>query len=140
VYENYAVPPYYDSMLAKLIVTGADRSAAIDLGRSALARFQVAGLETTVPFHAWLLQRPEFARAEVHTRWVEENLQAVTANWQVHMSAGRLRVYLAPCASVGFGSCDQGFSEIFLANQFNPFPLHRKATSKDWYVRPEIIP
>jgi hypothetical protein len=68
------------------------------------------------------------------------NLQAVTANWQVHMSAGRLRVYLAPCASVGFGSCDQGFSEIFLANQFNPFPLHRKATSKDWYVRPEIIP
>jgi hypothetical protein len=68
------------------------------------------------------------------------NLQAVTANWQAHMSAGRLRVYLAPCASVGFGSCDQGFSEIFLANQFNPFPLHRKATSKDWYVRPEIIP
>ena len=57
-----------------------DRSAAIDLGRSALARFQVAGLETTVPFHAWLLQRPEFSRAEVHTRWVEENLQAVTAN------------------------------------------------------------
>ena len=46
------------------------------------------------------------------------------------MSAGRLRVYLAPCASVGFGSCDQGFAEIFLANQFNPFPLHRKATSK----------
>jgi hypothetical protein len=68
------------------------------------------------------------------------NLQAVTANWQVHMSAGRLRVYMAPCASVGFGSCDQGFSEIFLANQFNPFPLHRKATSKDWYVRPESIP
>ena len=80
VYENYAVPPYYDSMLAKLIVAGADRSAAIDLGKSALARFQVAGLETTVPFHAWLLQRAEFSRAEVHTRWVEENLQAVTAN------------------------------------------------------------
>ncbi|KRQ95735.1 hypothetical protein CQ12_03935 [Bradyrhizobium jicamae] len=39
-----------------------------------------------------------------------------------------------------FGSCDQGFCEIFLANQFNPFPLHRKATSKDWYVRPESIP
>jgi poly(hydroxyalkanoate) depolymerase family esterase len=68
------------------------------------------------------------------------NLQAVTANWQAHMSAGRLRVYLAPCASVGFGSCDQGFAEIFLANQFNPFPLHRKATSKDWYVRRESIP
>jgi acetyl-CoA carboxylase biotin carboxylase subunit len=78
VYENYAVPPYYDSMLAKLIVTGPDRPTAIDLARSALARFQVSGLETTVPFHVWLLQRPEFARAGVHTRWVEENLQAVT--------------------------------------------------------------
>jgi acetyl-CoA carboxylase biotin carboxylase subunit len=77
-YENYAVPPYYDSMLAKLIVTGPDRAGAMDVARSALARFQVSGLETTVPFHAWLLQRPEFVRAEVHTRWVEENLQAVT--------------------------------------------------------------
>jgi hypothetical protein len=66
-------------------------------------------------------------------------LQSVTANWQVHMSAGRLRVYMAPCANVGFGACDQGFSEIFLANQFNPFPLHRKAASNDWFVRPEDV-
>src|SRR5215470_9303205 len=78
VYENYAVPPYYDSMLAKLIVTGRDRAAAVELAKSALARFQVSGLETTVPFHARLLQQPEFARAEVHTRWVEEHLHAVT--------------------------------------------------------------
>ena len=76
-YENYAVPPYYDSMLAKLIVTGPDRAAAMDVGRSALARFQVSGLQTTVPFHARLLVQPEFARAEVHTRWVEENMQTV---------------------------------------------------------------
>jgi poly(hydroxyalkanoate) depolymerase family esterase len=68
------------------------------------------------------------------------NLQAVTADWQVHMSAGRLRVYLTPCTNVGFGTCDQGFSEIFLANRFNPFPLHRKANSNDWYARPENIP
>lgn len=74
-YENYAVPPYYDSMLAKLIVTGPDRAAAIETAKSALARFQVAGLATTVPFHAHLLHQPEFARAEVHTRWVEEHFQ-----------------------------------------------------------------
>ena len=66
-------------------------------------------------------------------------LQSVTADWQAHMSAGRLRVYMAPCASVGFGACDQGFAEIFLANQFNPFPLHRKAKSNDWFVRAESI-
>ena len=61
VYENYAVPPYYDSMLAKLIVTGADRAAAIDLGKSALARFQVAGLERPCPFMRGFLSDPNFA-------------------------------------------------------------------------------
>jgi acetyl-CoA carboxylase, biotin carboxylase subunit len=76
-YENYAVPPYYDSMLAKLIITGPDRATAMSIARSALARFHVSGLETTVPFHARLLQTPEFMRAEVHTRWVEEKMQIV---------------------------------------------------------------
>ncbi|HEY0725966.1 MAG TPA: carbamoyl phosphate synthase, partial [Pyrinomonadaceae bacterium] len=80
VYESYAVPPYYDSMLAKLIVSAHDRTAAIDLAKSALSRFQVTGLQTTVPFHAWLLRRPEFASAGVHTRWVEENLEAEAIN------------------------------------------------------------
>ncbi len=74
-YENYAVPPYYDSMLAKLIVSGSDRASCVETARSALARFQVSGLTTTVQFHAQLLQQPEFARAEVHTRWIEENFQ-----------------------------------------------------------------
>jgi poly(hydroxyalkanoate) depolymerase family esterase len=68
------------------------------------------------------------------------DIQSVTANWQAHMNANRLRVYMPPCSNVGFGACDQGFAEIFLANQFNPFPLHRKAKSADWYVRPDDIP
>jgi acetyl-CoA carboxylase, biotin carboxylase subunit len=80
VYESYAVPPYYDSMLAKLIVSAHDRTAAIDLAKSALSRFQVSGLQTTVPFHAWLLRQPEFASVGVHTRWVEENLKAEAIN------------------------------------------------------------
>jgi hypothetical protein len=64
------------------------------------------------------------------------DVQVVTADWQAHMSAGRLRVYGAPCRNIGFGACDVGFSEIFLANQFNPFPLHGNASSPDWYVHP----
>ncbi len=74
-YENYAVPPYYDSMLAKLIVSGDSRASAIETAKLALAQFQVAGLKTTVPFHAELVSKPEFSRAEIHTRWIEENLQ-----------------------------------------------------------------
>ena len=76
VYENYVVPPYYDSMLGKLIVTGRDRAAAIEMAALALDRFDVAGIATTVDFHADLVRRPEFARAEIHTRWVEERLRA----------------------------------------------------------------
>jgi acetyl-CoA carboxylase biotin carboxylase subunit len=76
VYENYVVPPYYDSMLGKLIVTGRDRTAAIAMATLALDRFDVAGIATTVGFHADLVRRPEFARAEIHTRWVEEQLRA----------------------------------------------------------------
>jgi acetyl-CoA carboxylase biotin carboxylase subunit len=76
VYENYVVPPYYDSMLGKLIVTGRDRTAAIEMAALALDRFDVEGIATTVDFHADLVRRPEFARAEIHTRWVEEQLRA----------------------------------------------------------------
>jgi acetyl-CoA carboxylase, biotin carboxylase subunit len=76
VYENYVVPPFYDSMLGKLIVTGRDRAAAIATAASALARFDVSGIATTVGFHAGLIRRPEFARAEIHTRWVEDQLRA----------------------------------------------------------------
>jgi len=76
VYENYVVPPYYDSMLGKLIVTGRDRAAAIEMAALALRRFDIAGIATTVDFHADLVRRPEFARAEIHTRWVEEQLRA----------------------------------------------------------------
>jgi poly(hydroxyalkanoate) depolymerase family esterase len=68
------------------------------------------------------------------------DLEVVTADWQAHMNAGRLRVYGGRCPSPGFGACDVGFAEIFLANQFNAFPLQRKAASPDWYVHRENIP
>jgi acetyl-CoA carboxylase biotin carboxylase subunit len=75
-YQGYAVPPYYDSLLGKLIVAAESRKEAIDLARRALRDFAVAGVETTIPFHADLLTRSEFARAEIHTRWVESEYLA----------------------------------------------------------------
>ena len=68
------------------------------------------------------------------------DLEIVTADWQAHMNAGRLRVYGGRCPSMGFGACDVGFAEIFLANQFSPFPLLRKAASPDWYLHRQNIP
>jgi poly(hydroxyalkanoate) depolymerase family esterase len=63
----------------------------------------------------------------------------VVADWQGHMAAQRLRVYRAPCPSVGFGACDVGFSTIFLTHGFDPFPLHQSPSSGAWYLDPARI-
>jgi acetyl-CoA carboxylase, biotin carboxylase subunit len=71
-YPGYFVPPYYDSMIAKLIVHGRDRAAAISSMSRALADFAVSGVCTTIPFHQAVLAHPDFTQGRVTTRWVEE--------------------------------------------------------------------
>ncbi len=70
-YEGYMVPPFYDSMIAKLVVQGADRSAAVARMQQALAEFEVEGLATTIPFHRDVLSHPDFRDNRVTTSWVE---------------------------------------------------------------------
>jgi len=68
------VPPQFDSLLAKLIVTGADRQQAIRRARRALAEMDISGLATVLPFHRAVLEAPEFTSPDglgVHTRWIE---------------------------------------------------------------------
>jgi acetyl-CoA carboxylase biotin carboxylase subunit len=60
IVAGYQVPPYYDSLLAKLIVWGRDRDEAIRRSRRALREFHVEGVASTVGFHRWLLEQPEF--------------------------------------------------------------------------------
>jgi acetyl-CoA carboxylase biotin carboxylase subunit len=76
VYKSYAVPPYYDSLLGKLIVSGEDRDHVLSAAASALARFQVAGVATTIPFHAQLIDCQPFIDGSAHTRWVEQEMLA----------------------------------------------------------------
>ena len=63
----------FDSLLAKLIVTGSDRAQALERARRALAEFQVEGMATVLPFHRLVVEDPAFASDEftVHTRWIE---------------------------------------------------------------------
>ena len=67
------VPQVYDSLIAKLIVTGADRRQALARARRALAEFEVTGMPTVLPFHRALLEDPAFTSEpfSVHTRWIE---------------------------------------------------------------------
>ena len=71
-YGGYSVPPFYDSLLAKLIVHAADREAAIAGMAEALSRFEVAGIPTTIPFHRRVLDEVDFRQGRITTRWVDE--------------------------------------------------------------------
>jgi acetyl-CoA carboxylase biotin carboxylase subunit len=75
-YSGYVIPPHYDSLLAKLVVTAPDRGQAVRRMRRALGEFVVAGVPTTIAFLLELLDRPEFGSNQVHTRWIEETLIA----------------------------------------------------------------
>ena len=72
VYEGGEIPMYYDSMIAKLIVHGKDRSEAIDKMRSALNDFVIRGIHSNIPFQAALLQHPRFVSGDFTTGFIAE--------------------------------------------------------------------
>jgi len=73
-YSGYLVPPYYDSLLAKLITKGTDRSEAIERMAYALQNFTVNGVDTTIAFLSAVIKRPEYVRGKIDTRWLENIL------------------------------------------------------------------
>ena len=75
-YAGYLVPPFYDSLLAKLIVRGKNRIEAVGKIQDALEDFVVSGIETTIPFLRFIAQRLEYVKGEVNTRWLESVLAA----------------------------------------------------------------
>ena len=75
-HAGYAVPPYYDSMIGKLIVYGSDRSEAIERMGQALARFRVEGIGTTLEFLRHVMRHPDFVAGRVSTGLVGQMLEA----------------------------------------------------------------
>ncbi|MEM6762129.1 MAG: acetyl-CoA carboxylase biotin carboxylase subunit, partial [Pseudomonadota bacterium] len=71
IYAGYEVPPFYDSLLGKLIVHGADRTTALARLGVALSELQIEGLATTAPLFTALLKVPEVQRGEAHITWLE---------------------------------------------------------------------
>ena len=77
-FEGYVVPPFYDSLLGKLVVHGRDRTEALTRTRAALDAFVVEGVATTIPFHRWLLDQPDVVAGRFDTRWLEGRLDGFT--------------------------------------------------------------
>ncbi|MDX2256283.1 MAG: hypothetical protein NW214_12260 [Pseudanabaenaceae cyanobacterium bins.39] len=70
VYTDYVIPPYYDSLIAKLIVWGSDRNAAILRMKRALRECAITGVPTTIPFHQKVLDDEDFRQGNVYTNYV----------------------------------------------------------------------
>ncbi len=74
VYTGYEIPPFYDSLIGKLIVWGKDRNAAIKRMNRALNECAVTGIPTTINFHLTLLDKSKFKEGKIYTKYVEEEL------------------------------------------------------------------
>lgn len=72
VYASYIIPPYYDSMIAKLIVTAQTREEAITKMRRALDEFVVEGISTTIPFHRQLMDEPRFVAGDYNINFMDD--------------------------------------------------------------------
>jgi acetyl-CoA carboxylase, biotin carboxylase subunit len=74
IYQGYTIPPFYDSMVGKLVVWGLGREEAINRSGRALREYRLEGIKTTIPLHLRLLEDDAFRSGEYHTGYLEELL------------------------------------------------------------------
>jgi acetyl-CoA carboxylase, biotin carboxylase subunit len=79
LFQGYTVPPYYDSLIGKLITWGATRDEAVHRMQRALGEMRIEGVTTTIPFHRRLLRDPAFTGASMYTRYIEQEFLAAVA-------------------------------------------------------------
>jgi acetyl-CoA carboxylase biotin carboxylase subunit len=78
IYAGYTVPPYYDSLLAKVIVHGNSRDEALARMRQALDSFIIEGVTTTIPFLGRVMRHPDFIAGKVDTKFLERETQLLS--------------------------------------------------------------
>ena len=74
IYNNYSVPPFYDSLIAKLIISAPTRQEALKRSMRALEEFKVKGIKTTIDLHKVLLQNEDFINGNAKTGLIEKIL------------------------------------------------------------------
>ncbi len=109
-YQGYQVLPFYDSLLAKLVVWGSNRNEAIKRMKLALGEYTIKGLSTTIPFHQALLDNEEFLAGEVHTGFIEQEF--------MKEYKAKVKPQAAPQSALAQGSADSAQS-LKPARSFN---------------------
>jgi acetyl-CoA carboxylase biotin carboxylase subunit len=74
-YAGYQIPPYYDSMIAKLIVKGKNRKEAIMTAKRALKEFHIEGIKSTIAFHEYMLEDENFLKGKYNLNYIDELMQ-----------------------------------------------------------------
>ncbi len=72
MYSNYKIPPFYDSLISKLICWGKNREEAIDRMLRALDEYAITGIKTTIPFHTKVLKHKQFVSGIFNTNFIEK--------------------------------------------------------------------
>jgi acetyl-CoA carboxylase biotin carboxylase subunit len=73
VYRGYDIPVYYDPLIAKVVTWGSDRKSAIARMSRALGEYIIEGIETTIPFHMWVMRDPQFASGSFDTSYIDKH-------------------------------------------------------------------
>ena len=87
-YTGYTVPPFYDSMIAKLITVGSTRESAIERMRRALGEYLITGIKTTIPFHNAIMLNADFRNGNYDTGFVDRMMNSEA--FELRPSNGRL--------------------------------------------------
>lgn len=101
VYMNYEIPPYYDSMISKLIVSGRDRKETIQRMQRCLNEYIILGVRTTIPFHKVIMQNEDFIKGDLNTHFVDQHKEGILDDMKVVVEkdleiANRLKATFMP--------------------------------------------
>ena len=79
IYKGYSIPPYYDSMVGKLIVHGRNREECLKRLNRCIDETVIEGIQTTLPLHKWIINQPEFIAGDYTIHWLEQQLEKLDA-------------------------------------------------------------
>ncbi|WP_337863583.1 biotin carboxylase N-terminal domain-containing protein [Nitrososphaera sp.] len=116
LYAGYSIPPFYDSLVAKLICSAKDRAGAIEKMISALASFRISGVPTTIPFHLSALRDPRFISGEYDTSFVDGLEYFSPRDGE---EAAAILSQLLPRKRIRFQKKEERASDPWLASRFD---------------------
>ena len=101
VYQGWEVPPYYDSLLAKICSVGKDRGTAIQRMQRALLEFEIGGVRTTIPLMKRIMTHPDFIAGRIHTGFIEENLHTLIDYVESGAEIYKVARFIAEISAIG---------------------------------------